>query len=150
MSDETLKSRIQEDMKTAMRQKDKARLSVIRLIMAAVKQREVDERITLTDADVLQVLDKMVKQRRDAASQFESAGRDDLVRQEQFEVTVLQTYLPAALSEAEVLVLIKATMTKLGVTSAKDMGKLMQALKPELQGRADMKWVSQQVKDQLQ
>jgi uncharacterized protein YqeY len=148
MSD-TLKARLQADMKAAMKAGDKPRLGVIRLINAAVKQREVDERIELDDPQVLSVLDKMVKQRRDSISQYEAAGRDDLAATERFEVEICQGYLPAALSEAEVDALIDEAVAATGAESMRDMGKLMGVLKPKLQGRADMGGVSQRVKARL-
>ena len=141
-----LKTRINEDMKTAMRAKDKERLGVIRLIMAAVKQQEVDTRTTLDDVAVLAVMDKMLKQRRDSISQFQTAGRDDLVQKEQFEVEVLQQYMPEALSDAELEQLIKDAIAASGAQSMKDMGKIMSELRPKVQGRADMAQVSQKVK----
>jgi hypothetical protein len=146
MSGSELKTKITEDMKVAMRAKDKERLGVIRLILAAIKQLEVDSRASLDDAAVLQVMDKMLKQRRDSISQFESAGRDDLVEKEQFEVEVLQQYLPEALSEPELEQLIKDAIAASGAESMKDMGKLMNELRPKVQGRADMAQVSQKVK----
>ena len=144
-----LKTRINEDMKTAMRAKDKERLGVIRLIMAAVKQQEVDTRTTLDDVAVLAVMDKMLKQRRDSISQFQTAGRDDLVQKEQFEVEVLQQYMPEALSDAELEQLIKDAIAASGAQSMKDMGKIMSELRPKVQGRADMAQVSQKVKSLL-
>jgi uncharacterized protein YqeY len=146
---DTLKARLQADMKAAMKAGDKPRLGVIRLINAAVKQREVDERIELDDPQVLSVLDKMVKQRRDSISQYEAAGRDDLAATERFEVEICQGYLPAALSEAEVDALIDEAVAATGAESMRDMGKLMGVLKPKLQGRADMGGVSQRVKARL-
>ncbi|MCG6970002.1 MAG: GatB/YqeY domain-containing protein [Gammaproteobacteria bacterium] len=146
MSGSELKTKITEDMKVAMRAKDKERLGVIRLILAAIKQLEVDSRASLDDAAVLQVMDKMLKQRRDSISQFESAGRDDLVQKEQFEVEVLQQYMPEALSEPELEQLIKDAIAASGAESMKDMGKLMNELRPKVQGRADMAQVSHKVK----
>jgi len=145
-----LKQRITEDMKTAMRAGDKRRLGVIRLIMAAIKQREVDERIDgLSDDQVLVVLDKMVKQRRESVAQYEKAGRDDLAEQETFEIQVLQDYLPEALSDSEIDALIEQALADTGANSMKDMGKVMGALKPKLQGRADMGAVSARIKARL-
>ncbi|MEJ2347359.1 MAG: GatB/YqeY domain-containing protein [Gammaproteobacteria bacterium] len=145
-----LKQRITEDMKTAMRAGDKRRLGVIRLIMAAIKQREVDERIDgLSDEQVLAVLDKMVKQRRESVTQYEKAGRDDLAEQETFEIQVLQGYLPEALSNSEIDALIEQALTDTGASSMKDMGKVMGVLKPKLQGRADMGAVSARIKARL-
>lgn len=141
-----LKVTINEDMKTAMRAKDKERLGVIRLIMAAIKQQEVDTRVELDDTAVLAVLDKMLKQRRDSISQYEAAGRDDLAQKEQFEVSVIQHYMPEALSEEALEQLIKEAIAASGAQTMKDMGKLMNELRPKVQGRADMGQVSQKVK----
>jgi len=146
----SLKDRVTEDMKSAMRSGDKRRLGVIRLLLAAVKQREVDERIAALDDDqVIATLDKMVKQRRESISQYEKAGRTDLADQEHYEVSVLQEYLPAALSEAEIDALIDAAVTDTGASSIKDMGKVMGILKPQMQGRADMGAVSARIKARL-
>ncbi len=136
-------------MKAAMKAGEKDRLGVIRLIMAAIKQREVDERIQLDDAQVLAVLDKMVKQRRESITQFQSAGRDDLVAAEQAELGVIQEYLPQALSEEEVESLIKEALAESGASGVGDMGKVMAVLKPKMQGRADMSMVSLRVKSLL-
>jgi uncharacterized protein YqeY len=144
-----LKQRIQDEMKSAMKGGDKRKLGVIRLIMAAIKQREVDERIELNDEQILAVLDKMVKQRRDSIEQYEKAGRDELAEQEKFEIEVLQEYLPEALSEDEIADLIKQAMADTGADSMKDMGKVMGILKPKLQGRADMGAVSAKIKQLL-
>ena len=144
-----LKQRIQDDMKSAMKGGDKRKLGVIRLIMAAIKQREVDERIELDEDQVLAVLDKMVKQRRDSIEQYEKAGRDELAEQEKFEIEVLQEYLPEALSEEEITDLIKQAMAETGAESMRDMGKVMGILKPKLQGRADMGAVSAKIKQLL-
>ncbi len=144
------KDRIQQDMKDAMRARDKERLGTIRLILAAIKQREVDERIELDDTQVIVVLDKMVKQRRESIAQFEKAGRDDLIATEQGELEVITAYLPAALSEDEVTQLIDAAMQATGASSIKDMGKVMGQLKPKLAGRADMGAVSAMIKARLQ
>lgn len=145
----SLKDRIQQEMKDAMRSGDKSRLGTIRLILAAIKQKEVDERIELDDAAVTTVLDKMAKQRRESITQFEQAGRDDLVKQEAFELTLIQEYLPEQLSEAEINALIDAAMSATGASSIKDMGKVMGQLKPKLQGRADMGAVSALIKARL-
>ena len=145
----SLKERIQEDVKDAMRARDKPRLATIRLITAAIKQREVDERIELDDTQVLVVLDKMCKQRRESISQFEQAGRDDLAAQEKAELELIQQYLPEQLSEAEINELIDAAMQATGASSMKDMGKVMGQLKPKLQGRADMGAVSALIKARL-
>jgi len=146
---EALKTRITEDMKTAMRARDKERLGTIRLIQAAIKQKEVDERIELDDSQVLAVLDKMVKQRRDSIEQFSKAGRQDLADKETAELAIIQEYMPAALSEAEVLAIIDEVISATGAASPRDMGKVMGALKPRLQGRADMGSVSGLVKSRL-
>jgi len=145
----TLKDRIQEDMKTALRAKDTARLSAVRLLLAAIKQREVDERIELTDADVVAVIDKMLKQRRDSIRQYGSAGRQDLVRAEEFEVQVLSSYMPSGLSDAEVEAAVAEAIASTGAESAQDMGKVMSALKSRLAGRADMAKVSALVRGKL-
>ena len=145
----SLKDKLQQDMKDALRGGDKPRLGVIRLILAAVKQREVDERIELDDAQITTVLDKMSKQRRDSLEQYEKAGRDDLAGQEKFELDILQSYLPEQLGEAEIDVLIEAAVQATGATSMKDMGKVMGQLKNKLQGRADMGAVSGKIKARL-
>ncbi len=136
-------------MKAAMKSGDKRRLGIIRLIRAAIKQREVDERIELDDTQVLLVLDKMVKQRRDSVEQFEKAGRTELADQEKFEIGIIQEYLPAQLSEDEISALITEAITATGAESMKDMGKVMGMLKPKLQGRADMGAVSGLIKQNL-
>lgn len=141
---------INEAVKDAMRAKAKERLGVLRLITAEFKRIEVDERIELDDARVLAVLDKMVKQRRDSAKQYSDNGRPELAEQEQFEIGVIQEFLPQQLSEAEIRTLVQQTATELGVSGMADMGKLMGAVKPKVQGRADMGLVSQLVKAQLQ
>ncbi len=145
----TLKERITEDMKTAMRAKDTARLSAVRLLLAAIKQREVDERIQLDDAAVTAVIEKLLKQRKDSAAQYEAANRMDLADQEKFEIGVLSAYLPQPLSAEEVAALVKQALAETGAVSAKDMGKVMAWLKPRLAGRADMTAVSGQVKAAL-
>jgi uncharacterized protein YqeY len=144
-----LKQRITEDMKAAMKGGDKPRLGVIRLILAAIKQREVDERITLDDAQVLHVLEKMLKQRRDSVAQYEAAKREDLANQERYEIGVIEAYLPAQLSDAELDVLIAQCITDAGATSPRDMGKVMGLLKERAAGRADMGALSQRVKTRL-
>lgn len=144
-----LKSRLQDDMKTAMKAGDKPRLGVIRLMLAAIKQREVDERIELDDAQTLAVLDKMVKQRRDSISQYEGAGREDLAEVERFEVGIIQDYLPAALSETEIAALVEEAVAASGAAAMSDMGKVMNVLRPQIQGRADMGAVSTLVKQRL-
>lgn len=145
----TIKSRIQEDMKTAMRAQDKDRLGTIRLIMSAMKQKEVDERIELTDEHILAILNKMVKQRREAIAQFETGNRPDLVKKESDEILVIQAYLPTLMPEAEVEKAVIAVIAETGASSAKDMGKVMGALKAKLQGKADMTLVSAKVKEKL-
>ena len=144
-----LKERINEDMKTAMKARETARLSAIRLLLAAIKQREVDERIQLDDAAVLAVIDKMLKQRRDSIAQYQTAGRQDLVDVEQFEADLLQSYLPAGLSDEEIDAAVKAAVAETGAAGPGDMGKVMAVLKPQLAGRADMTEVSKQVKARL-
>ena len=145
----SLKQKINEDMKTAMRAKDTARLSAIRLLLAAMKQREVDERIELSDTDVVAIIDKMMKQRRDSFTQFEAAGRKDLADIEQFEMSVLQGYMPQQLSAAEIDAAIENAVSASGAASAQDMGKVMAILKPQLAGRADIAKASAQVKARL-
>lgn len=144
-----IKQQIQEDMKTAMRSKDAARLSVIRLILAAAKQIEVDERIEIDDARMLAILSKMVKQRQDSITQYQAGNRQDLADQEQFEIEIIQTYLPAPLSEDELDKLIAQGITDSQASSIQDMGKVMNNLRPQLQGRADMGLVSQKIKQKL-
>jgi len=144
-----LKQRILEDVKVAMKAGDKRRVGALRLITAAIKQREVDERIELDDTQVLAVLDKMNKQRRESIAQYEKAGREDLVAQEAYEIEVIQTYLPKALSETEIAAAIQEALTATGAASIRDMGKVMGLLKPKLQGRADIGAVSALVKQQL-
>ncbi len=144
-----LSQRIREDMKAAMKAGEKRRLGIIRLILAAIKQREVDERIELDDTQTLVVLDKMVKQRRDSIEQFEKAGRNELAEQESFEIEVLQGYMPEALGEAEIDALIAEAIAGTGAASLRDMGKVMGQLKPKIQGRADMGAVSALVKQRL-
>ncbi|HKB60839.1 MAG TPA: GatB/YqeY domain-containing protein [Gallionellaceae bacterium] len=145
----SLKEKVTEDMKAAMRAKETARLGVIRLLLAAMKQREVDERITLTDADVLAVIDKMLKQRRDSISQYEAAGRQDLADAEKFESGVLQGYMPAQMSEAEIAAAVDEAIAVSGAKSPQEMGKVIGLLKPRLAGRADMGKVSGLVKARL-
>ena len=145
----SLKARIQDDMKAAMKAGDKARLGVIRLILAAIKQREVDERIELDDQQVLAVLDKMVKQRRDSIQQYRDAGREELAAAEEAEVAVIQEYLPEALSEAEIAAIVEQAIADTGASSMKEMGKVMGKVKPQVQGRADMGQVSALVKQKL-
>jgi uncharacterized protein len=145
----TLKERITEDMKTAMRSAEKERLGVIRMLQAAIKQREVDERITLDDAQVLAVLEKMLKQRRESIAQYESGGRADLAAKEAAEIAVLQVYMPAQLSEAELDALIAAAISQTGAASVKDMGKVMGIVKSQAAGRADMGAVGARIKARL-
>ena len=145
----SLKQQITEDMKSAMRARETARLGAIRLLLAAMKQREVDERIELTDSDMFAIIDKMLKQRRDSISQFEAAGRQDLADVEKFEVSVLQTYMPQQLSEAEIIAAIAEAMAATGAAGPQDMGKVMGVVKPKLAGRADMGKVSGLIKAQL-
>lgn len=147
MSD--LKSQLKDAQRAAMRAKDKARLTVIRGMLAAIKRIEVDERIELDDARILSVLDKMLKQRRDSISQFEAAGRNDLADQEKYEMGVVQEFLPAQLTLAEIDALIAAAIAATGANSMQDMGKVMGQLKPQLQGRADLGKVSAQIKASL-
>jgi uncharacterized protein YqeY len=145
----SLKTQLTEDMKAAMKAGDKARLGVIRLINAAIKQKEVDERIAVDDAQVLALLEKMVKQRRDSISQFEAAGRQDLADIEIAEMAVIETYLPAKLDPAAVEAAIDAAVAETGASGPADMGKLMAVLKPRLAGQADMGEVSKLVKQRL-
>ena len=149
MPDSSLKARIMEDMKSAMRQRDKLRLGAIRLILAAIKQQEVDTRRELQDPQIMGVLDKMVKQRRESLSQFSQAGRDDLVAKEQFELDIIKAYLPEELSAGEIEALVSKIIAETGASSMRDMGKVMSKLKPQLVGRADMAAVSTMVKTQL-
>ncbi len=145
----TLKARIQEDMKSAMRALEKEKLANIRMVMAAIKQREVDERIELDDAQVLAVIDKMVKQRRESIVQFQAGGRADLVAKEEAELALLNAYLPAQLDDAELDALISETITATGAASIKDMGKVMAAIKARAAGRADMGVVGARIKARL-
>jgi len=145
----TLKPQLTTDMKSSMKSGDKKRLGVVRLMLAAIKQIEVDERIELDDTRILTVLDKMTKQRRESISHYSDAGRDDLVTVEQAEIEIIQEYLPEALSEAEINDLIEQSITATGAATIKDMGTLMGVLKPQLQGRADMGKVSQIIKSRL-
>ncbi len=145
----SLKSQVVEDMKTAMRAKDAARLSTIRMLLAAIKQREVDERIELTDADVLTIIDKMIKQRRDSITQFEAGKREDLAAIERAEVALLEDYMPARLADAEIDALIAEAIASTGASGIAGMGKVMALLKPKLAGRADMGAVSARIKAKL-
>jgi uncharacterized protein YqeY len=146
---ETLKSRLQDDMKSSMKSGNKKRLGVIRLMLSAIKQIEVDERIELDNERITTVLDKMAKQRRESITQFDSAGRDDLTAIEQAELEIILEYLPEALSDAEINDLVEQSINATGAVTIKDMGKLMGMLKPQLQGRADMGKVSQLIKARL-
>jgi hypothetical protein len=145
----TLKERIQEDMKAAMRARDAARLSAIRLLLAAMTQKEVDERQPLADADVLGIIDKMMKQRRESIAQYEKAARQDLADQEKFEIGVLGGYLPQQMGEAEIAQAVAAAVSDAGAAGVRDMGKVMALLKPRLAGRADIAKVSALVKTKL-
>ncbi len=145
----SLKDKLQQDMKAAMRAGEKRNLAVIRLINAAIKQREVDERIELDDDQVTAAIDKMTKQRRESIEQYEKAGRDDLADQEKFELELLKSYLPEQLGEAEIDAMIEAAVTATGASSIKDMGKIMGQLKPKLVGRADLGAVSGKIKARL-
>lgn len=145
----SLRDQINEDMKSAMRAKDTVRLGTIRLLTAAIKQKEVDERVEITDAHVLAIVEKMLKQRRDSISQFEAGGRQDLADIEKAELAILSTYMPAGLSDAEIQAEVAAAVTATGATGPQDMGKLMAVLKPKLAGRADMTVVSAMVKAAL-
>ena len=145
-----LKNQVQEDMKSAMRAKEVLRLSTIRMLLAAIKQIEIDDRKVLTDSDVELIIIKMIKQRRDSHQQFQAAGRDQLAEKEQAEIVILETYLPEPLSTAEVEQLISDAINNIGASSMRDMGKVMAELKPIMQGRTDMSQVSRQVKEKLE
>ncbi|PPC92556.1 MAG: glutamyl-tRNA amidotransferase [Methylotenera sp.] len=145
----SLKAQISEDMKNAMRAKDSARLGAIRLLLAAIKQREVDERIELSDSDVIAAIEKMLKQRRDSIAAYESANRHDLADVEKFEITVLQTYLPQQLTEEELNVILEKVVSETGASGIKDMSKVMAAIKPLVVGRADMGKISGLIKTRL-
>ncbi|CAE6772897.1 putative protein YqeY [Paraburkholderia domus] len=145
----SLKDQINDDMKAAMRARETERLGTIRLLLAAVKQREVDERVTLDDAAITAVIDKMIKQRKDSISQFEAAGRTDLADKEKAELAILAAYMPAQMSEAEIVAAVQAAVAQTGAAGPQDMGKVMGVLKPKLAGRADMTAVSAQVKAAL-
>lgn len=149
MPESLIKARITDDMKSAMRAKNKERLLTIRLILSEFKRIEVDERIELDEVRCLAVLDKMIKQRRDSIKQFETANRQELADKEHAEVAIIQEYMPARMSETEVLAIISEAIKESGATSAQDMGKVMAILKPKLQGKADMGEVSKQVKNKL-
>jgi|ERR1043165_1013583 uncharacterized protein YqeY len=145
----SLKQQIQDDMKTALRAHDKQRLGVVRLILAAIKQVEVDERIELDDTRITQILNKMIKQRRDSIVQYDQAKRDDLADQERLEVKIIHTYLPEPLSETDIDRIVSEVIAKVGATSVKEMGKVMAELKDRLQGRADMTQISAKIKARL-
>ena len=145
----TLRERINDDMKTAMKARDSEKLGAIRLLQAALKQKEVDERVDIGDDIVLAIVDKMLKQRKDSIEQYTAGKRMDLVAKEQFEVTVLQAYMPAQLSEVELAAVLDQVIAETGATSAKDMGKVMNALRPRVAGRADMAKLSAVVKARL-
>jgi len=144
-----LKEQIYDHMKAALKARETERLAALRLLLAAIKQKEVDERIQLSDADVVAVIEKMLKQRRDSISQFEAAGRTDLADKEKFEVSVLQAYMPQALSEAEVMAIVEAAIVETGAVEVKDMGRVMSAVKSKVVGRADMGKVSAFIKSRL-
>jgi len=149
MSESELKTRINDDVKSAMRAKEKDRLGALRLITAAIKQKEVDERIELDDTGVLAVLEKMVKQRKDSIDQYGKAGRDDLIAREQYELDLIQTYLPEQMTEAEIEAIVAEAVAATGATEMKDMGKVMGMVKPKVAGKADMGLVSKLVKAKL-
>ncbi len=149
MTESAIKGQVTEDMKAAMRAHDKERLTTIRLILAACKQREVDERITLTDEHVLSILDKMLKQRRESIAQYQAGNRPDLAQKEEEEILIIQHYLPAQLSDSEVNALIDAAIKESNAATMKDMGKVMGILKPKLQGRTDIAAVSAKIKERL-
>ena len=146
---DALKSRIQEDVKSAMRARERERLGALRLITAAIKQKEVDDRIELDDGGVVAVLEKMIKQRRDSIEQYEKAGRDELAAKEAFEIEVINAYMPAAMDDSEVDALVEAAISEVGASGMKDMGKVMGILKAQVQGRADMGAVSAKVRARL-
>lgn len=149
MADCALKLKIQDDMKSAMRAKETVRLGTIRMLLAAMKQKEVDERVELSDADILKIVEKLIKQRRDSESQFRAANRPELAEKEEQEIGILMAYLPAQLSEAEIDAMIDEAIQQFGATLTKEMGVIMAALKPKAQGRADMSVVSKKIKDKL-
>jgi uncharacterized protein YqeY len=144
-----LKQIIVSDMKTMMKAKEAQNLITIRMLLAAIKQKEVDERIELTDVDVIAIVQKMLKQRKDSIQQFSDAGRDDLVEKEQAEVEVISKYMPEQLDEAEITAIVEAVISETGADSMKDMGKLMGVLKPKLDGKADMSFVNQIIRKKL-
>jgi hypothetical protein len=144
-----LKERIQDDLKAAMRARDRDRVAALRLVMAALKQREIDERITLNDGEIIGVLERMIKQRRESIDQFRSGGREDLATQEAFEIDLIQAYLPQALSAEEIETLVARAVAESGAQSLRDMGKVMNVIKSQAQGRVDMAVVSRLVKERL-
>ncbi|GGF99404.1 MULTISPECIES: GatB/YqeY domain-containing protein [Cysteiniphilum] len=144
-----IRARLVEDMKTSMKNKDKNRLSTIRMALAAFKQKEVDERVEVTEDDVISILTKMIKQRKDSAEQFKRAGREELAQKELDEIEILQVYLPKPLSEDEIIEIIQRAILEVGASSVKDMGKIMSVIKAELNGRADMGKVGSMIKSQL-
>lgn len=144
-----IRARFVEDMKTSMKNKDKNRLSTIRMALAAFKQKEVDERVEVTEDDVISILTKMIKQRKDSAEQFKRAGREELAQKELDEIEILQVYLPKPLSEDEIIEIIQRAILEVGASSVKDMGKIMSVIKAELNGRADMGKVGSMIKSQL-
>jgi len=149
LNDSVTRQRVLDDIKVAMKAGDKPRLATLRLMSAAIKQREVDERIVLDEPATISVLDKLLKQRRESIAQYAKAGRDDLVAQEQSEILIIQDFLPAALSDTEIDAAIAAAVSESGASSVRDMGRVMAILKPALQGKADMSVVSRRVKDRL-
>ena len=149
MTECALKLKILEDMKSAMRSKETAKLGTIRMLLAAMKQKEVDERVELTDTDVLQIIEKLIKQRREAAEQFRHANRPELAEKEEQEIKILLVYLPKQLNDAELDAMINDAITQFGATLMKEMGTIMAALKPKVQGRADMSVVSKKIKEKL-
>ncbi len=142
----SLKEQIVQDIKDAMKARDKQRLGTLRLLSAAIKQKEVDDRVTLSDADITAIITKMIKQRKDSAEQYQQAGRDELAEQERYEISVLEGYLPEPLSEAELDAVIQATVHETGASSMADMGKVMNALRPKIAGRADMSAASAKIR----
>lgn len=149
MMEQALKSQIQSDMKDAMKAKEVNRLGTIRMLMAAIKQREIDEKITLSDMDIVAVINKMIKQRKESAKQYQDANRPELAEKEEYEITVLSAYLPQQLEESEINTIIQTAIKETGATSIKDMGTVMNIVRPKVQGRADMGIVSATVKSQL-
>ena len=149
MTEQILKLQIQSDMKTAMKAKDAERLGTIRMLLAAIKQREIDERITLSDMDIVSIINKMIKQRKESAKQYTDAKRPELAEKEDKEITILSTYLPQQLEASEINAIIQAAMEETGATAMKDMGAVMNIIRPKVQGRADMGMVSTAIKSKL-